>query len=285
MNGNLSAMAAVLVVGVILSVGGCSSHLVNAQKRNTVETVAVTNTSDSIAPGNVEFVLELRDSRQTVSYAGLEEFLSSESAAHLSRSVKTELTSKTDKVNKTIFEAGAHPSGEIVLARPDGAKPYSRENIVLYLKGQDGYDLYFSTDEIDQVFLLMQTRMESDLETVVYVHPKYKSETITALRTELRARGIELEHGVLSQKEKEELKVMTAAGILEKKLRSLGVALHPDKPILKKGLWGKMSSPKLTAAFANEAVLNRITESGDPAVVRSFNYLVEKQVITLRQDS
>ena len=261
-----------------LSTSSCLADNISASYRNLTEKLFVINNGYSITEKNIVFVMELIKTREEIEFDSVLAYLSS---GKLNRTFKSEILAKERKISATISDAKEASSGSIIFAKPDKNESYSDNNVVLYLKNHDCFYLYFSFDEIDEVFEVAQEKMEDDLETISCLHPYFDSDILDALRKELDRLNIKLKHAELSEKEVEKLRILTSAGILENKLRNIGVKFKTAEPLLKSGLWGRAYSPKLTLAFQDKTILEQIRSSSETKVVKSFNYLMGKKVIKL----
>jgi hypothetical protein len=258
---------------VLVAVLSCFSGCTSTGRRNLTDSVVVV-ARPALARQDIRFILELKDTREEVMLVDLGAFLASPAGGHLSRAVKSAIGDKRRKIEQTVGEAAAHPD-EVILARPAQQQPYDDDNIVVYLKGRDGYHVYSRLAEINRVFAFKA--MASDLKTIRYTHPFFDATVLDQLRAALEEEGIELRNIDLSRAEIEELKTLAAAGILERKLRTLG----GDEPVLTGALLKNNRSPKLTRALRDASVFERIISCGDPEVIRALLYLVANEAIEL----
>lgn len=259
-------------VAMVLS--GCAP----GAHRNVVEAVVVTATPSLVEAG-VRFGLELRDSRQEVALSEVTAFLASDEASRLRRNIKAELRRKQRKLQETLSKAKEQSPEEVILARPDADRPYSDSNLVLYLKGQPNFHVYFSSAEIDQI--LAYRKLTDDLDAIEYSHPLFESRILGALVARLGASGIDVKNAAMSKAEHERLKTLAASGILEQKLRELGAKFTGDLPVLTTDFFGRTRSPKLAQALQDRVLFEQIIRCNDPNVIRALVYLVDSDVVKL----
>ena len=285
MNLNLkqSYIVHLVLFSLVSSSMSCSHAIVSTRSRNLTEEIIVENKGNQISESNILFVLELRQTRKEIEFGNLDNFLSSKESAELSRALQQELITKRQKISETISDAKNASGDSIIFVKINEREPYSDENIMLYLMGDDCYFLFFSLGEIDEIYAISHKVMRDDFETILCEHPNFNSSTLAVLKTELEEKNIKLKHAELSEKEIEKLKILTAAGILENELRNSGVQFKANEPLLRSGLFRKTYSPKLTIAFRDKSILEQIRNSDEVRVVKSFNYLVERRVIALEK--
>ena len=277
-----SCVVCLLSFALMASLMGCSHAIVLTQSRNTTEDILVENKSDQINEANIFFVLELRQTRKEIEFSNLESYLSSTESEDLSVTLQQELIAKRQKISETIVDASQASGDSIIFARIDEHKPYSNENILLYLMDDDCYFLFFSSSEIDEIYATALKVMQDDLETILFEYPNFTHNTLATLKTELEEKNIKFKHAELSEKEIEKLKLVTAAGILENALRNIGVQFKANEPLLQNGLFRKTYSLKLTTALKDKSVLEQIKNSDEASVVKSLDYLVERRVVVLK---
>ena len=269
-----------LTVGslMLIAVLSCASGCASTAHRNVTEAVVVT-ASPSLTRENVRFILELRNERKEVALDGIDAFLGTEAGSRLAYSVKSSIKSKRRKVEQTLAEAASAQDNDLILARPDKQRPYADDNIVVFLNGRDGYHVYSCLAEINQLF--SHREIESDLKTIHYTHPHFDDAVLEKLRAKLEDASLKIKNTVLSSSETANLKTLAAAGILERKLRALGIALDGDQPLLTTGLFARCRSPKITRALQNQPVFEQVIRSGAPDVIRALVYLVNHEVVEL----
>lgn len=260
---------------------GCSHSIIATKSRNLTEDIIVRTKNHQIDKANIQFILELKQTRNEIALNAIDNFLSSSESKDVRQAIRFEILSKREKIQKTIPDAQAAKNDSIIFVRIDKRSGFVDGNIVLYFAGIKFYFLYFSFDEIDVLFSNAQRVMEDDLETVLFVHPSFSSSILATLRVELEKLDIDLKHTTLSERETEKLRILTAAGILEKELKIRGVEFIPDEPLLRENLLGRIHSPKLTSAFRNRLLTEQIKHSDEARISKAFNYLIVKKVIYL----
>jgi hypothetical protein len=267
--------ATVFILAAGLCLAGCSA----SGNRNIRESIVVT-TSRSLVEGSVKCALELRDRREEFTLSDTEAFLQSERAAKLSYRLKSELVRRREAVRRTIEQARDELVDDCLITRPDPQRPYSKDNIVVYLAGKTDIRVLFLTDEIGQ--LLAFNEVADDLATIRYTHPDFDPKRLSQLRDQVVALGLNVENVAFSGANLEERKTAAAARILERHLRERGVGLSDDLPLLTSGPVTATRSPKLSAAMKDGAVLERVVRSNDPNLTRALIRLVRLNVVELQ---
>ncbi|MBN2563778.1 MAG: hypothetical protein JXQ75_22905 [Phycisphaerae bacterium] len=246
--------------------------------RNTRETVSVT-VGPSLKEADVRFILELREERVDVALPDVEAFLAGGESSRLSRAVRADLEDKKGRLCRTLPEAARHGPGEAIVLRPNKELPFGGDNVVVFAKGRQGFRVYFSLQEIDDIFAMKE--IAEDLSTVRYTNPSFSPGVLDTLEAQLTKHSIETPNLAVSSDEMRRLKTRTASAILERTLRELGVSFDSEVPLLASDGLGKTRSPRLTAALRQRSRIEQVISSHEPAVVRALVYLVAADVIEL----
>ncbi|MFQ5424297.1 MAG: hypothetical protein ACE5F9_10000 [Phycisphaerae bacterium] len=256
----------------------CMSGCTTAGSRNIKEAVSVAS-RPSLTEKDVRFILELRQNRTEIALSDVDEFLSGPESAHVGYSVKADLKHKKRKLQETLAKAIATVDAGCAVTRPDPEHAFTDDNIVVYLRGREGCRVYFSYGEIDALFAYPE--VTEDLATVRYTNPLFETGTLDLLKASLKERHIETPNLALPEGRLKQLKSLAAAGVLERKLRSLDVPLTGDTLLLASGLFVPRHSPKLTDALGDKDVLERVLSCGEPNVIRALVYLINNDVVEL----
>ncbi|MFQ5653197.1 MAG: hypothetical protein ACE5GW_00525 [Planctomycetota bacterium] len=268
------AVRSCAILLLLSSLSACAS----TSQRNLRETVVV-RADHPVTATNVEFILELKRSGERVPLAELDSYLSGDRAAGLPDSIRSSLEEKRRKVEETLPDAARLPMADVVIARPSEDLPFSSANIVAYVKARTRLHVFCSLDEIGEV--LSWKEVAPDLRTVLFTHPSFEPSVLARLRAELEEAGVEPRQAQTSPSELKALRILAAAGRLERQLRETGATLPEGTPLLITATLGQAHSPKLTAALRTEAALEQIIRCGDPDVIRSLVYLAGKGVIEI----
>ncbi|MFQ5429581.1 MAG: hypothetical protein ACE5E1_04645 [Phycisphaerae bacterium] len=264
-----------LVISALLA---CASGCADGGSRNIQEAVTVVS-GPALSEANVRFVLELRQSRKEIALADVDAFLSGDASTDLGYGVRADLRRKSRKLRETLAEATAAAGEGLAITRPDRERPFSGGNLVVYVRGRDGFHAYCSSREVDGLFAYPE--VADDLTTVRYTHPLFDVAVLDRLKAGLKERQIETPNIALSADRLEALKCRTATGILEKKLRSLGMTMSDEAPLLASATFGRTCSPKLTRALSDAAALEGLISCGEPEVIRALVYLVNADIVEI----
>lgn len=266
-----TTLAPVLLSSLFLA--GC----ISTSRRNTRDSALVLVRAP-YEKQNVEFILELERTRERVALAELEEFLAS---ARLGPALERSLMRRRRLIEATLPSLRAEASRKVVLARPEPDRRLSAGNFVAYVQGESGFHAYCSLAELGRVF--GQASMSPDLKTLRFTDARIQPAVLGKLLEELEAAGIEVREAHPSEADLQSLRVRTAAGILEKKLRDSGRVLDRRLPLLESGTFADTHSPKLSKALAESSALEEIIRSGDADAIRALVYLLGRGAVGLER--
>lgn len=257
-----------------LSVCGCTS----ATHRNASDSILMT-ASPTSTEDHVTCVLELKDRREEFKLSESDAFLSSERAAKLGSRMKSDILRRREALRRTMTGAQIDLEDGIAICALDAQKPVSNDNAVIYVAGRPGIRILFSCDEVGE--LLALNEIGEDLATIRYTHPDFDPERLRALRDQLAALDLSVRNSTFSAAELDQKKTAAAARIIERDLRERGIALPHDQALLTSGFLAATSSPKLTAALQDRAVVERILAANDPDLTRALIRLSRLHVVEL----
>lgn len=256
----------------------CLSGCATGGSRNRSELVLV-ETKSPPARSNVRFVLELKQSRKEVPLGDLDAFLDGDQGTRLSSRVRRTIARKRRHVEQTLAGAQRQSTHDVILTKPRPEHPFANDNIVAYVQGKSGYHVFDSIAEVDQLFTLRN--MEADLATLHFTHAYFEPTVLDHLKTAVEAEGLELRSANPTPHEARQLRVQTAAGVLERALRDQGVALKNSLTLLRSGSFEKTWSPKLADAFQCKGTVEKVLQNGNSDVIRALVYLTDQDVIDL----
>jgi len=176
-------------------------------------------------------------------------------------------------------EARQEWTNGLAIIRPNPGKTFADGNIVIYIADDSVVHVLFSRAEIGQ--LLASKECADDLATIRYTHPGFDSERLGVLRDRVAALDLKVENLSPSKSEVERLRVEAATRVLQRYLRDHGLPLPEGSPLLTSGPLSSMRSPKLTEAFEDRSVVERVLQDHDPNAIRALVFLVSRNVIEL----
>ena len=243
-------MSVIMFVGVAL----VSSAFAG---RNSKESVMIQNTGSEISKEHIAFILELKKSREELSFQQASTLPGSSPA--YSTAIHRMIRRNVENISATLDEV-KNDGDNIKAAVVSSERGWNDGNVIFYIPNADGYRILSSFEEIERL-------------VHSYVHPGFEAKTLKEvddLLSEIRKdnRSLRTLHKELIAEEA----LNNALGILESETRRLGA--EERGPILENG-W----SPKLTHALKDPKILQQIETSNDSAVKWAFEYLNKMNVI------